>query len=246
MTIYKMVITCSNILRNKDKILTITMCIGFSIILSIFLLNIIITNNEVQLTYALQDANSTDINANFSLITYQNPNYGFSIQLPLGFPFDDAPNMTNIKSPYTQRPVIFILFPDEFINWNDTAHMTILTETLKLKGVTPELYVKRDVNLGWAHRNASIEAHPSILGTNISAYTEVFTFKQPSSGKYVQLMETGAISKDNRGYIIRYAAKPENYDKFLPIAKEILQSFQMGNSKTISSSMNNRTTSTNK
>jgi hypothetical protein len=73
-----------------------------------------------------------------------------------------------------------------------------------------------------------LESGPATVAGNTSAYKVVYTEKV--SGTLSKIMEVYTV-KGNRGYILTYLAYTDIYDKYLPIAQKMVDSFNLASTR---------------
>jgi hypothetical protein len=73
-----------------------------------------------------------------------------------------------------------------------------------------------------------LESGPATIAGNTSAHKVVYTEKV--SGTLSKIMEVYTV-KGNRGYILTYLAYTGIYDKYLPIAQKMVDSFNLASTR---------------
>jgi hypothetical protein len=163
---------------------------------------------------------------NASLSEYSNPYYGFEIEYPSNWTSSES----DIPSNATIYSVLNIV-PPISEDPNLSTNLQIGIEDLEIEQL-PSLdqYARDTIN---AYRNTysnftleSVQTNSTISG--MPAYEIVFT--DSSDGIDRKLVETGVIDEtSNRAYYLFFETDNSTYDQFYPVARDIIDSFQLVN-----------------
>jgi hypothetical protein len=161
---------------------------------------------------------------NASLSEYSNPYYGFEIE----YPSDWTSSESDVSSNTTIYSVLNIV-PPISEDPNLTTNLQIGIEDLEIEQLPSlEQYARDTIN---AYRNTysnftleSAKTNSTISG--MPAYEIVFT--DSSDGIDRRLVETGVIDEtSNRAYYLFFETDNSTYDQFYPVARDIIDSFQL-------------------
>jgi eukaryotic-like serine/threonine-protein kinase len=155
-----------------------------------------------------------------NLLTYQNSTAGIKLQYP-----SDWVKQENGTRQDTQTDLV--TFTPPTINSNASLDITVddITDSL---GTTLAQYASGDIG-SLKQQFASndfklIESKSSIILAGLPAYRIVYTSVDQNTT--TKDMEIGAI-KGGKVYLLTYEAGPNEYDKYLPIALKMIDSFKL-------------------
>ena len=168
-----------------------------------------------QTAFAQQRTNSTKTN----FLTYENSTYGIKIQYPSSW--DEEQNGTKQD---TETNIVTFYPPAR--NSNASLDVTI-DEISDEKGVSLSQYASdgigdlkqslKDFNL------ISSDTKNNIL-SGLPTYKSIYTYSDENT--IFKDMEIGTI-KGDKTYILTYEAGANEYDKYLPIAQQLIDTFQI-------------------
>jgi hypothetical protein len=155
-----------------------------------------------------------------NLLTYQNSTFGIKIQYPSNW--DNQENGTR-QDTHTD----LVTFTPQTMNSN--ASLDIMVDDFAgSPGTTLAQYASDEIgSLKQQYANNDfklIESKSSIILAGLPAYRIVYTSVDQNTT--TKDMEIGAI-KGHKVYILTYEAGPNEYDKYLPIALKMIDSFQI-------------------
>ena len=155
-----------------------------------------------------------------NLLTYQNSSAGIKLQYPSNWVKQE-----NGTRQDTQTDLV--TFTPPTINSNASLDITVddITDSL---GTTLAQYASDEIG-SLKQQFASndfklIESKSSIILAGLPAYRIVYTSVDQNTT--TKDMEIGAI-KGGKVYLLTYEAGPNEYDKYLPIALKIIDSFKL-------------------
>jgi len=156
--------------------------------------------------------------ANFP--TYQNSTFGIKIQYPSNW--EKQENGTS-QDTHTD----LVTFNPPTINSNASLTVTV-DDIADSPGTTLAQYASDEIgSLKQQYANNDfklIESKSSIILAGLPAYRIVYASVDQNTT--TKDMEIGAI-KGHKAYILTYEAGPNEYDKYLPIALKMIDSFQI-------------------
>jgi eukaryotic-like serine/threonine-protein kinase len=155
-----------------------------------------------------------------NLLTYQNSTFGIKIQYPSNW--EKQENGTR-QDTHTD----LVTFTPPTINSNASLTVTV-DDIADSPGTTLAQYASDEIgSLKQQYANNDfkmIESKSSIILAGLPAYRIVYTSVDQNTT--TKDMEIGAI-KGHKVYILTYEAGPNEYDKYLPIALKMIDSFQI-------------------
>jgi eukaryotic-like serine/threonine-protein kinase len=155
-----------------------------------------------------------------NLLTYQNSTFGIKIQYPSNW--DKQENGTR-QDTHTD----LVTFTPQTMNSN--ASLDVMVDDIAgSPGTTLAQYASDEIgSLKQQYANNDfklIESKSSIILAGLPPYRIVYTSVDQNTT--TKDMEIGAI-KGHKVYILTYEAGPNEYDKYLPIALKMIDSFQI-------------------
>ena len=166
-------------------------------------------------------SNSTDL-SNYSALTYNNKDYGFSIQYPLGWTIDEGDKEFNCVArfipPQNDAHVDIRIFPK-----GDYKSIDEYGDTFK--------EAKNEYKLLKYYRNSSttLSDKPAFkviyLTTHNPSIIEKTYFYKSFTSK-VMMVATMAPERDSI-YALAYFTKPPDFDSYLPVVEKMIDSFQI-------------------
>jgi len=155
-----------------------------------------------------------------SLLTYQNSTAGIKMQYPSNW--NKQENGTR-QDTHTD----LVRFTPPTINSNASLDVAV-DDITNSPGTTLAQYASGEFgSLKQLHANNDfklIESKSSIILAGLPAYRIVYTSVDQNTT--MKDMEIGAI-KGDKVYILTYEAGPNEYDKYLPIALKMIDSFKL-------------------
>lgn len=155
-----------------------------------------------------------------NLLTYQNSTAGITLQYPSNWVKQENGTRQDTQTD-------FVTFTPPTINSNASLDITVddITDSM---GTTLAQYASDEIG-SLKQQFASndfklIESKSSIILAGLPAYRIVYTSVDQNTT--TKDMEIGAI-KGGKVYLLTYEAGPNEYDKYLPIALKMIDSFKL-------------------
>lgn len=165
--------------------------------------------------------------AGSNFTNYTNPQYGFSLLYPSSWVSEEIPLGTDLT-----LLISFSLPPTEFgefisvymavknLTGNNTSLKQFADQEISLLKKPPAATSPTE----GASARTILESKPTAISGNTQAHKVVYSEKV--SGTLSKIMEIYAVNGD-KGYILSYLADTAIYDKYLPIAQRMINSFQI-------------------
>jgi hypothetical protein len=148
-------------------------------------------------------------------VPYENFTLGIRIKYPADWLKQDQPGI----------PLVGFFSPPEGPMDFFRENLTVAVEELA-PGVTLQQYVDRSLAAARTNMpNFNIIASQSASLANLPAYEMLFTW---SPGPILLQCRLLTVLKGNRSYSINYTAESGKYEKFLPAAQTMIDSFEIG------------------
>lgn len=158
---------------------------------------------------------------------YTNPQHGFSLLYPSNWVNEEIPPGANLTYLISFNPpaneigeFVFVYVAVKNLTNNNTSLEQFADQEISLLKRPPAVTSPTEDTSA----RTILESGPATVAGNTSAYKVVYTEKV--SGTLSKIMETYAV-KGNKGYILTYLAYTDIYDKYLPIAQKMVDSFNL-------------------
>jgi PsbP len=164
--------------------------------------------------------------AGSNFTNYTNPQYGFSLLYPSSWVSEEIPLGTDLT-----LLISFSLPPTEF---GEFISVYMAVKNLTGNNTSLKQFADQEISLlkkpaaatstEGASARTILESKPTAISGNTQAHKVVYSEKV--SGTLSKIMEIYAVNGD-KGYILSYLADTAIYDKYLPIAQRMINSFQI-------------------
>ena len=153
--------------------------------------------------------------AQVGLLTYENPNYNIEIQYPSSW----------VKDLNVSSPDVVTFYPSAV---KSNASLTVTVDDVSDEKGIPLAQYASDAADAIKKKTQDFILFGSTTNNTLAglpAYKSIYSYAGDNNTK-VQGMEIGAI-KGDKVYIFTYEAGPNEYDKYLPIIQQLIESFQI-------------------
>ena len=199
-------------MQNTTKATT-TVGLMLLVLLSTFLISL--SHSSAQ---SVQNDSLISIANNFSLITYQDPIYGFKIDYPSVWKKIEGNNFVEFRVPK--------------VAYSEPGNTSLVAVEIRIDPLPSNIdsldkYTRAKLipyrQLG---QFELIEVNRTTIAENVPAIKTVYTNTFPKTGIILKTMEINVV-RDNLGYDIRYFTNPSmNYPTNLPLVQKMVDSFQ--------------------
>jgi hypothetical protein len=162
---------------------------------------------------------------------YTNPQHGFSLLYPFNWVNEEIPPGANLTYLISFNPpaseigeFVFVYVAVKNLTNDNTSLRQFADQEIGLLKRPPAVTSPTEDTSA----RTILESGPATVAGNTSAHKVVYTEKV--SVTLSKIMETYAV-KGNRGYILTYLAYTDIYDKYLPIAQKIVDSFNLASTR---------------